>query len=108
MKVKAAVAWVLLLGALLARASGCMAAMEKVPSDDDIRSIDIRQVLRMSADELKSRLGDPSLVLIDVRTGADWNGSSTKIKGAFREIYESAEEWAPKYDKDKIIVLYCA
>ena len=106
---RTSVALVLLLGVLLsAGASGCMAAMGNAPADDEICFIDVRQVPRISADELKSRLDDPSLVLIDVRAGGDWNESSAKIKGARREVYEKAEEWAPKYDKDKTIVLYCA
>jgi hypothetical protein len=108
MKTKASVALVLLLGALLvAGASGSMAATQK-SADDEVCYIDVRQVPRMSVDELKSRLNDPSLVLIDVRAGGDWNSSSTKIKGALREVYAKIEEWAPKYDKDKTIVLYCA
>jgi rhodanese-related sulfurtransferase len=109
MKTKASVVLVLLCGALLvAGASGSMAATQKATGDDEVCYIDVREVPRMSVDELKSRLNDPSLLLIDVRAGGDWNGSSTKIKGAVREVYEKTEEWASKYDKDKTIVLYCA
>lgn len=109
MKITTSVAWVLSLGALLvAGVPEGRAAAEKAPGDDEICLIDVRQIPRMSVDELQSRLGDPSLVLIDVRAASDWETSSTKIKGAFRETYGRAEEWTPKYDKDKTIVLYCS
>ncbi len=65
-------------------------------------------VPRMQMDELKARLGDPALVVIDVRQTGDWDASSTKIKGAIREEYRSVSDWASNYSKDKTIVLYCA
>ena len=61
----------------------------------------------MQVDELNARLGDSSLVVIDVRTAGDWEGSSTKIKGAIREEGKSVSDWASNYSKDKTIVLYC-
>lgn len=67
-----------------------------------------KDVPRMSIDELKSRLADPSLALIDVRAAKDWSGSSLKIKGAVREDPEKVSAWAAKYPKDKTLVLYCA
>jgi hypothetical protein len=65
-------------------------------------------VSRMTKEELKSMIGDPKLVVIDVRTGNDWNGSKSKIKGAVREEPRKATSWAEKYDKQKTYVLYCA
>jgi hypothetical protein len=65
-------------------------------------------VSRMTKEELKSMIGDPKLVVIDVRTGNDWNGSESKIKGAVREEPKKAASWADKYDKQKTYVLYCA
>ena len=65
-------------------------------------------VPRMQVDELKARLGDPTLVLIDVRAAGDWEASSTKIKGAIRETSKSVSDWASNYAKDRTIVLYCA
>ena len=109
MKIKISVASVLFLILLfLAGGSGCIAATEKAPDEEGVCLIAVQDVPRMSVDELKSRLNDPSLVLIDVRAPGDWNASSTKIKGAFREVLEKIEERASKYDKDKTIVLYCA
>ena len=63
---------------------------------------------RMTKDELKAMLGNPDLVIIDVRWGKDWTESDSKIKGAVREDPEAVESWANNYLKGKTIVLYCA
>jgi rhodanese-related sulfurtransferase len=62
----------------------------------------------MTKDELKAMLGNPDLVIIDVRTQRDWTESDSKIKGALREDPEAVESWAKKYPQGKTIVLYCA
>jgi len=67
-----------------------------------------KDVPRMSIDDLKSRLGEPSLAVIDVRQGADWDKSGLKIKGALREDPNNVPAWASKYPKDKTLVFYCA
>ena len=66
------------------------------------------EVPRMSKEELRAMLGNPDLVIIDVRSGKDWEASQSKIKGAVREEPRQAKSWADKYDKDKTYVLYCA
>jgi len=63
---------------------------------------------KMTQEELKGLLGNPDLVIVDVRIGRDWTGSDLKIKGAIREDPENIESWANKYSKDKTLVLYCA
>ncbi len=63
---------------------------------------------RMAKEDLKSRLGDKDIVVIDVRTQADWEKSDFKIRGAVREEPQDAATWAGKYAKDKTIVLYCS
>ena len=68
----------------------------------------VGDVPRMPADELNAHLGDPALVVIDVRQAADWEASPVKIKGATREDYRDVSGWASNYPKDKTIVLYCA
>jgi hypothetical protein len=65
-------------------------------------------VPRMSIEELKAKLGDPQVVVLDVRAEADWNGSKSKIQGAARETASGIKTWAGKYPKDKTLVLYCA
>jgi rhodanese-related sulfurtransferase len=66
------------------------------------------EVPRMTKDELKAMLGNPDLVILDVRTQSDWKGSDLKIQGAIREDPESVKSWAGKYPKNKTLVLYCA
>jgi len=63
---------------------------------------------RMTKDELKARLNNPDLLIIDVRYGKDWTDSDLKIKGAVREDPEAFDSWANKYPKDKTLVFYCA
>jgi hypothetical protein len=41
--------------------------------------------LRMTKEELRAMLGNPNLIIIDVRYGTDWTGSDLKINGAVRE-----------------------
>jgi hypothetical protein len=65
-------------------------------------------VPRMKKDELKALLGNPDLVILDLRLGRDWKDSDLKIKGAVREEPNDIESWAKKYSKDKTLVLYCA
>ncbi|MHB8908956.1 MAG: rhodanese-like domain-containing protein [Syntrophales bacterium] len=109
MKIKVTVAALLPLILLsLAGGSGCLAATQIAPDEGEICLIAVQDVPRMSVDELKARLNGPSLIIIDVRAPGDWNGSSTKIKGAYREVLEKIEEWAPRYDKEKAVVLYCS
>ena len=62
---------------------------------------------RMSAEVLKALIGNPEVAVIDVRRGGDYEGSDTRIKSAVRES-EKDISWSGKYDKEKILVLYCA
>jgi len=63
---------------------------------------------RMTTEELKAILGDPDLVILDVRRHGDWESSRRKIAGAVREDPGEFESWANTYSKDKTLVLYCA
>ncbi len=53
-------------------------------------------------------LGKPEVILVDVRTGADWSASTSKIKGAVREEPDKVDSWMNKYSKDRTLVFYCA
>jgi predicted sulfurtransferase len=66
------------------------------------------EAARMGKDELRARLGDANVVIVDVRSYTDWLISGDKIKGAARENYRDFEGWYAKYPKGKTIVLYCA
>jgi len=63
---------------------------------------------RISSDELKARLGEPGLVILDARTPSDWGRATSKIVGARRVDPHRVESWAPDYDRRQTIVLYCA
>lgn len=65
------------------------------------------QVKRITKEELKSRLGDPMLKIIDVRYEPNWKKSGQKIKGAVREDSTDIRSWIGKYRKDQMIVFYC-
>ncbi len=63
-------------------------------------------VPRMSQKELQSRLGNPEVIVIDVRTDGDWAANDSKIKGAVREDPGKVDSWIDKYPKDKTLVFY--
>lgn len=66
------------------------------------------EVPRITKEELKSMLGNPNLIILDVRGNLDWNESPWKIKGAIREDYKEDDySWVKKYPKERTIVLYC-
>lgn len=65
-------------------------------------------VPKMSKEELLAVVGNPDVIIIDVRTGADWTSSQTKIKGAVREDPQKVSSWMEKYPKDKTLVFYCS
>ena len=66
------------------------------------------EVPRMTKEELRSLLGNPDVIIFDVRTGASWAENKLKIKGAVREDPKEANSWAPKYPKEKTLVFYCS
>jgi rhodanese-related sulfurtransferase len=62
----------------------------------------------VTKEQLRSMLGKPNVVVIDVRTNYDWDKSNVKIKGAVREEGMKFATWLNKYPKDKTLVFYCA
>jgi len=63
-------------------------------------------VLRITKEQLRERMGDPDLIIIDVRSAHDWDDSKTKIKGSIREDPQNIGSWINKYPKNKTFVLY--
>jgi len=59
----------------------------------------------MAKDQLKAMLGNPDLVIFDVRMGSDYFASDIKIKSALRPEYGTKKIVPPEYS-DKIIVIY--
>jgi hypothetical protein len=67
------------------------------------------KVPRVTKEEVKSMIGNPDLIILDVRAAQDWKDSEWKIQGAVREDRRGeASTWMDKYPKDKTLVLYCA
>jgi rhodanese-related sulfurtransferase len=88
--------WGVFCLALLLGVSGCATTSEKSS----------QTIPQMSKEELKSRLQDPSLVILDVRRPQDWKQSGKKIKGAVQENPNKFENWYAGYPKAKTILLY--
>lgn len=65
-------------------------------------------VSRITKEELKAKLNDPNVVIVDVRLGKDWKASESKITGAIRVDPENVTSLANKYTPDKMLVFYCA
>jgi hypothetical protein len=67
------------------------------------------EVPRMTKEELQTMLGNPEVIILDVRVEREWKESKSKIQGAIREDpWKGVESWAEKYPKDKTFVLYCS
>ena len=62
----------------------------------------------MTPEQLKERLGDPQIVIIDARSTRSWDPSEHKIPGAVREDPGNVHAWAGRYPKEKTLVVYCA
>ncbi|MEW6347981.1 MAG: rhodanese-like domain-containing protein [Thermodesulfobacteriota bacterium] len=65
------------------------------------------EVPRISAQQLKDLLDNPSVKVIDVRLRPHWDQSTSKIKGATRHPANKVDVWAKTYPKDLTLVLYC-
>lgn len=66
------------------------------------------EVPRWTIDELKGRLDDPGIIVLDVRVEKDWQASEVKIRGAIRKNPKEVADWSGELDKTKAYVLYCA
>lgn len=88
----------LLLTAALSLAIGACSLVPRASAD----------VPLMSGDELKSRLGSPDTIIVDVRAGSDWTGSDRKIQGAVRGDPKDFDAWSGALPKAATLVLYCA
>jgi cytochrome c-type biogenesis protein CcmH/NrfF len=70
------------------------------------KEIPFPDIPRITKEELKSMLGNPDAVIVDVRGAKQWEASGRKIKGAVWEDPKNVESWADKYPKGKIFVFY--
>ncbi len=61
----------------------------------------------MTKEELRSLLGHPEVIVLDVRIADEWKKADRKIMGAVREDPEKdSKTWASKYPKEKTLVFY--
>ncbi len=60
----------------------------------------------ITVSQLFKNLGNPNLVIVDVRDTNDWQSNNYKIKGAVRRLPEEFESWSRELPQDKILVLY--
>lgn len=63
-------------------------------------------VPKLAKEELKSMLGNPDIIILDVRPLEQWSRSDLKIPGALHEDPRDVKSWADKYPKDKTLVFY--
>jgi len=63
---------------------------------------------RMTAEQLKSMMGNPGVIILESRIDSEWKESPAKIKGAVRLNPSSAKAMMDKIPKDKTLVFYCA
>jgi hypothetical protein len=73
-----------------------------------VASVMAADIPRITKEELKAMIGNPNVIIIDVRTNAGWNESKLKIKGAVREDPTQVKSWIEKYPLDKTFVFYCS
>jgi hypothetical protein len=67
------------------------------------------EVPRITKEQLLSMMGNPGVVILDVREAESWKESKQKIQGAVREDpQKDVQGWFDKYPKDKTLVFYCS
>jgi rhodanese-related sulfurtransferase len=70
------------------------------------RPVAAKDVPRITAEELKGILGNPDVVVLDVRYSQNWQDSDLKIKSAIRGNPDNFSSWFDQFPKDKTLVLY--
>jgi rhodanese-related sulfurtransferase len=87
--------WTIIISASIFVLAGCF---QNVTLD--------KSVPRVTKEELKSMLGNPEVIVVDVRLSDEWKKSEWKIKSAVREDPEEFKSWADHYPRDKALVFY--
>lgn len=75
---------------------------------EDLAANNATAVPRMPVNELAKQLGNPDVVIVDVRRQKSWWSSTNKILTAAREDPLKVSHWYTTYSKDKILVFYCS
>jgi hypothetical protein len=66
----------------------------------------LKNVPGISIHQVKKRLNNSDVVIIDVRKYRNWWRSSKKILSAVRENPSNVGQWAQKYPKNKSLIFY--
>ena len=61
---------------------------------------------RISKEKLTELLGNPNVIILDVRYSENWQESEFKIKGAIRRRPKFFDSWADEFPRDKVLFLY--
>ena len=69
---------------------------------------DPKDIPRISVHQVQQGLGNPEIVIIDVRKARNWLRSSSKIPTSVREDPYTPNQWFNKYAKEKTLIFYCA
>ena len=91
--------WWLLFTLMMIVGAGCHLGVRPVDELEDIP--------RMPKEDLRARLNDPEVSIIDVRYTPNWKKSDRKIPGAVREDPMEVGSWIDRYPKDRLVVFYC-
>ena len=75
---------------------------------DSLNANGTAAVPRISVDDAKNLLGQPDVVIIDVRTNKQWWRSTRKILSAVREDPSKVSQWHEKYSESQILIFYCS
>ena len=67
-----------------------------------------QEVPRILKEDLRAKLEDPQVVVLDVRQEKDLKESDEKIQGARREDPNHVEKWMEQYPRGKTYALYCS
>jgi hypothetical protein len=71
-----------------------------------ISSFAAEAVPRIGKEKLKEMLGNPAVIIVDVRNRRTWQESEFKIKSAIRKRPKLFDSWATEFPRDKMLVLY--
>ena len=63
-------------------------------------------VPRISKEKLTELLGNPNVIILDVRHSENWQAGEFKIKGAIRRRPKFFDSWANEFPRDKVLFLY--
>jgi rhodanese-related sulfurtransferase len=66
------------------------------------------EIPKVSKEDLQAMLGNPEVIIIDVRLSGNVPEGTSRIKGAVMEDPGTVESWMEKYPKDKTLIFYCA